>query len=201
MPLPVFPKSRKWKSCNAIPGPIPLNNKYGINKTRSVMRYQNDAIMSTKQALKKEIVHWQELVVMAQKKVCDPMRLANGLENGDIIFRNDIIQNYDNDGAKTYKKTEQTQHSNGFNLSCNPNGTLRLQKGMTKHVQLNNGHNGIRNALMKGPVKRGKFSTLQGEIHSIRKQERDERKEVLLDTSTSNPPLMENKISPIMRTV
>ena len=63
MPLPVFPKSRKWKSCN-LPSPSQiLTYKNGINKVRgTIIKHQKNTI--NKQALEKEIEQWHELVFM-----------------------------------------------------------------------------------------------------------------------------------------
>ena len=79
MPLPVFPKSRKWKSCNAItPGPLRLPYQNGINKARTLMRHKDNTSRLTKRALKKEMNgHWQKLVLMSQAKKCT----IDGLES------------------------------------------------------------------------------------------------------------------------
>ena len=94
---------------------------------------------------------------------------------------------------KTYHKTEQIAHSNThIDRSRKPVGA-GLQNGVTKNVTLSNNQNGIRNALIKGTIKRGNFSKLKGEINSMRKKDKDEPNQLRLTTSRPNPLLLTRK--------
>ena len=70
MPLPIFPKSRKCKSMNNV-----NNGRHGITKPRITGKYNNNPNISAKQALTKEISHWQELVIMSQNKQLEVVKI------------------------------------------------------------------------------------------------------------------------------
>ena len=206
MPLPVFPKSRKWKSCNAITNPMPLNNKAGIYKSRAAARYINNSKVSAKKGFKKEIAQWQELVVMSEIKQGDQTKtehtnnnsdvnhFSNTLPNGSIETKTNLKLSY-TPNNKTDKSMLPT--NNNIRISSNTSGLVLLEK---RPEQVACKQNGTRNDSSKNTVKRTNFRKLRSKNNSTRKKNKDEQNESHLGTQIpKSTSVAARKISPKMR--
>ena len=204
MPLPVFPKSRKWKSCNAIPPAIPLNNKSGIIKQRTSSRYNSNTTMTTKQALQKEIAQWQELVIMSQNNLSESIQKRG--KNGKVnYFDNNLLNGCIGTNInskllnKFNNKTEESMNtSKNFKISCLL-GNTHLDEGLEISLKTNDKQNVVRHELIKSTITRTNVRNIRNKIHPTKKKDKGVRNESAPKTSFSKPTVATRKTSPAMR--
>ena len=206
MPLPVFPKHRKWKSCNSIPPAIPLNNKSGIIKQRSNSRYNSNTTMSTKQALQKEIAQWQELVVMSQNSLSASESIQVRGKNGKVnYFDNNLLNGCIGTNIhskllnKLNNKTEQSMNTNqNFKIPCIP-GNAHFDEALERSLKTNDKQNVVRHDMIKSTITRTSVRNIRNKINATRKKDKGVRNESALNTNSSKSPIATRKISPTMR--
>ena len=216
MPLPVFPKSRKCKSMNNV-----NNGKHGIHKPRMTAKYNNSPI-SAKQALTKEISHWQELVIMSQNKQLEVVKMpkeeaklgcnssckicnendnciAHAFNNGSI---DKLVVSKTRDLNKLNGKTDTKSHLKiNFTKDATQNGIQHKNETQT-NLEIHRKNNSIRNNdAMKNAIKRTNLRKLRSKNPSIWKKNKEDVKKQLFDASSSKSNLVNAKMDPKMRTV
>ena len=197
MPLPAFPKNRKWKSCNVIPPPKPLNNKLGIVKLR-----RGSTSISTKQALQKEIAQWQELVVMSQNGLSESESIQKRGKNGKVnYFDNNLVNGCigTNIHSKLLNKFNNKTEESMNTISCMV-GNTHLDEGITISLKKIDKQNVVRNEVIKSTTTRKSVRNIRNKIPP-----KPKRKDKLVPneseekTNLSKPTTATRKISPTMR--
>ena len=186
---------------------IPLNNKPGIRKPRCLARCDSNLTVSSKQAFKNEIAHWQELVVLSQEKQCERIRGYEEGKNGDIKYFDNTLENGSIEtkinSKFIHKLNNKTDESIKQNSNFKIHGKIRgihIEKALQGSITLNEKQNGIRHDSTKSPIKRANFRKIVNRSHlTQRRKDKGEPKEPAFATHVSKPALVTRKISPTMR--
>ena len=90
MPLPVFPKSRRWKSCNALASSMIFNSRQSTCKSRHVLKIST---LSTNQtSLKPEVTQGQEQLAPLEKSLGECKKIEPVYINSNVHYLNGTIK-------------------------------------------------------------------------------------------------------------
>ena len=90
MPLPIFPKSRRWKSCNALASSMIFNSRQSTCSSRHVLKLST---LSTNQtSLKPEITQGQEQVGPQEKSLGECRKIEPVYINSNFHYLNGTIK-------------------------------------------------------------------------------------------------------------
>ena len=218
MPLPIFPRSRKCKSMSNVSN----NIKHGVSKQRMLAKYNVNPSISTKQALTKEISHWQELVIMSQNKQSETINIPNkdstlncnpfctmcnqnvpcvdhAINNGSIS-KTTVLKSRDYNRLNGKTDIINSQLKVNFKNSTKIDGIEYHKKSQT-NIETNHKNNGIRNDAIKNAIKRTNLRKLRNKNISFRRKSKEDIKEQFLDASTTKSNLMSRKTGPRMRNI
>lgn len=91
MPLPIFPKSRRWKSCNALASSMIFNSRQSTCKSRHVLKIST--LSTTNQTtLKPEVTQGQEQVAQLEKSLGECRIVEPVYINSNVHYQNGTIK-------------------------------------------------------------------------------------------------------------
>ena len=91
MPLPIFPKSRRWKSCNALASSMIFNSRQSTCKSRHVLKIST--LSTTNQTtLKPEVAQGQEQVAQLEKSLGECRIVEPVYINSNVHYQNGTIK-------------------------------------------------------------------------------------------------------------
>ena len=218
MPLPIFPRSRKCKSMSNVSN----NVKHGVSKQRMLAKYNNNSSVSAKQALTKEISHWQELVIMSQNKQLEVIKIPNedsklncnpfctmcnqnvpcvdhAINNGSIS-KTTVLKSRDYNRINDKTDIINSHSKVIFKNNTKING-IKYHKEPQTNIETNLKNNGIRNDAIKNAIKRTNLRKLRNKNISFRRKSKEDIKEQFLDASATKSNLMSRKTGPRMRNI
>ena len=179
MPLPVFPKSRRWKSCNALASSMIFNSRQSTCKSRHVLKIST--LSTTNQTtLKPEVTQGQEQVAQLEKSLGECRIVEPVYINSNVHYQNGTIKHGCGEkridlesSSNITNKTEQSfnDRKSAHKYINSVESQLEFESQLHRSVVLNQNDNDSRRSGMQNRI-RSNCRKIQNKNQLTKKKEK-----------------------------